>query len=165
MRIGHYGSYPWAGGVRGTLLTDRNAPTIPDELFRSPDALAAFKAREVLIDYTNHRGERETRRILPIGRSRWLDGEETVAAHKGVNYAIQGGAYDILAESMISIEDAGLGDAIYLAVHDELVVETEAAPDIRKIMQQPPARLCELAERTPILRTDSLDLGERWAEA
>jgi DNA polymerase-1 len=104
-------------------------------------------------------------RILPIGRSRWLDGEETVAAHKGVNYAIQGGAYDILAESMISIEDAGLGDAIYLAVHDELVVETEAAPDIRKIMQQPPARLCELAERTPILRTDSLDLGERWAEA
>jgi DNA polymerase-1 len=104
-------------------------------------------------------------RILPVGRSRWSDGEETVAAHKGVNYAIQGGAYDILAESMISIEDAGLGDAIYLAVHDELVVETEAAPDIRVLMQQPPERLCLLAERTPILRTDALDLGERWAEA
>lgn len=63
------------------------------------------------------------------------------------------------------MDEAGLGDAVYLAMHDELVVSTEAAEDVRKIMQEPPTRLIEIAQRTPVLRTDMLDLGDRWAEA
>lgn len=89
----------------------------------------------------------------------------SVAAYKGVNYTVQGSAYDILADSWLRIEQAGLGAAIYLSMHDELVVSSAAAHDIRKIMETPPARLCELSQRTPILRTDMKDLGERWAEA
>lgn len=88
-----------------------------------------------------------------------------VETHKGVNYFCQGGAYDVLAEAVIACEDAGLAEAIYLLMHDELVVSTAAAHDIRKIMETPPARLCKLAGRTPVLRTDLADLGERWAEA
>jgi hypothetical protein len=88
-----------------------------------------------------------------------------VETHKGVNYFVQGGAYDVLAEALIACELAGLGDAIYLAMHDELVVSTSAAHDVRKIMETPPARLIKLAGRTPILRTDMADLGERWAAA
>lgn len=89
----------------------------------------------------------------------------SVAVHKGVNYFVQGSAYDLLAEAEVRIINAGLGDAIYLPMHDELVVDAEAAHDIRKIMETPPERLCMLAKRTPKLRTDMAHLGERWAAA
>lgn len=90
-------------------------------------------------------------------------GPPTVAVHKAVNYFVQGGAYDVLAEAMIKVIEAGLDDGMYLAMHDELVVSTEIAPDVEKIMQTPPERLCLLARRRPVLRTDRADLGERWA--
>jgi DNA polymerase-1 len=89
----------------------------------------------------------------------------SVAVHKGVNYFVQGSAYDLLAEAEVRIIKAGLGDAIYLPMHDELVVDAEAAHDIRRIMETPPERLCMLAKRTPKLRTDMAHLGERWAAA
>lgn len=88
-----------------------------------------------------------------------------VAAYKGVNYTVQGSAYDMLADSWLRIEKAGLAEAIYLPMHDELVVSREAAEDIRKIMETPPERLCMIAGRTPVLHTDLKHLGERWAEA
>lgn len=103
-------------------------------------------------------------RILPVPLSTW-EGRASVATHKGINYTVQGSAYDLLAETLIGIEDAGLGDAVYLGMHDELIISTAAAGDIRKIMETPPPRLCEFAERVPILRTDRLDLGVRWAVA
>lgn len=89
----------------------------------------------------------------------------TVAAYKGVNYTVQGSAYDMLADSWVRIEKAGLAEAIYLPMHDELVVSRSAAEDIRKIMETPPERLCMIAGRTPVLHTDMKHLGERWAEA
>lgn len=89
----------------------------------------------------------------------------SVAVHKGVNYFVQGSAYDLLAEAEVRIIKAGLGDAIYFAMHDELVTDAEAAHDIRRIMETPPERLCMLAKRTPKLRTDMAHLGERWAAA
>ncbi len=100
-------------------------------------------------------------RILPIPMTSW-DGEPSVAAYKGTNYAVQGSAYDILAEAVIEIDEAGLGSAVQLLMHDEIVCSTDAAHDIRKIMETPPARLCELAGRVPVLRTDMTYLGDRW---
>jgi DNA polymerase-1 len=97
-------------------------------------------------------------RIVPVPMS-FYDGQLSVAAHKAVNYTIQGSAYDVLAETVIAIDDAGLSDAIYLAMHDELIVSTSAAADIQKIMETPPDRLCALAGRTPVLRTDRADMG------
>ena len=89
----------------------------------------------------------------------------SVQVHKGTNYFVQGSAYDLLAESMFEMERQGLGDALYFAMHDELVIDHAAAHDVRKIMETPPARLIQLAKRTPILRTDVAHLGERWAAA
>lgn len=89
----------------------------------------------------------------------------SVAVHKGVNYFVQGSAYDLLAESAVEMERQGFGDALYLFMHDEAVVDQEAAHDIRKIMETPPARLIELSKRVPILRTDMAHLGERWNAA
>lgn len=103
-------------------------------------------------------------RILPVPLGRY-DGKWSVMRHKAVNYFVQGSAYDVLAEAIIRVEEAGLAEAIYLAMHDELVVSTSAAEDVRRIMQTPPERLCWLAGRTPVLRTDMKNLGERWAVA
>lgn len=100
-------------------------------------------------------------RILPIP-SGWFDGEYSVQTHKGTNYFCQGGAYDILADSLLRIHKAGLADAVYWTMHDELIVDSEAAPDVRRIMETPPERLSFLARRTPVLKTDVLHLGERW---
>lgn len=105
-------------------------------------------------------------RILTIPMGRGFDGgPPSVATHKAVNYFVQGSAYDVLAEALIGVDETGLGDAVYLAMHDELVVSSDAAHDVNKIMSTPPERLCFLAKRTPVLRTDMAELGERWAAA
>lgn len=100
-------------------------------------------------------------RIVPIP-SGWYEGRFSVQAHKGVNFTFQGGAYDILAEAKIAIHNAGLRDAVYFSMHDEIIGAAEAATDLRRIMETPPARLCELTKRTPVLRTDMAHIGERW---
>ena len=92
-------------------------------------------------------------RIIDVDRDR---------AYKASNYLVQGSAYDILAEATVRVDEAGLGDAIQLTLHDEMIVDTEAATEIRQIMEQPPPRMVELAGRVPILRTDRADLGPRW---
>jgi DNA polymerase-1 len=100
-------------------------------------------------------------RIIPIPV-----GKFGVEAHKGVNYPCQGGQYDLIADALIRCEDAGLADAIYLTQHDEFVVSTSAAHDIRKILTVPAERLKFWAGgRQPVLRTDMKHLGERWADA
>lgn len=105
-------------------------------------------------------------RILSVPLGRGFDGgPPSVATHKAVNYTMQGGAYDILAEALVRIDAAGLGDAVYLTMHDEIIVSESAARDVEAIMQTPPDRLCFLAGRTPVLRTDYAVLGERWAVA
>ena len=55
-----------------------------------------------------------------------------------MNYYVQGSCYDLLAEALLEIHQQGLGDAVFVAVHDELVVATEAAGDIERIMLTPP---------------------------
>lgn len=102
-------------------------------------------------------------RILPIPSASYR-GQWGVMSHKGVNYFVQGSAYDLLAETLIRVKDAGLDKALYLAMHDELVVSKDAAHDIQRIMATPPERLIWMAGRTPVLRTDMAELGERWAK-
>lgn len=85
--------------------------------------------------------------------------------YKGSNFIVQGSAYDVLSESIVAIDDAGLSEGIYLSMHDELVVSKSIAREVAQIMVTPPARLCELAGRVPVLRVDSKDLGERWGDA
>lgn len=81
---------------------------------------------------------------------------------KSVNYVVQGSAYDVLAHTICEMERQGLGDHLQLALHDELVVDTPVAEDVRQIMVTPPAFLELWAERTPILRTDRADMGSTW---
>jgi DNA polymerase-1 len=94
-----------------------------------------------------------------------MSGRRRVQAHKGVNYFCQGGQYDLLADAMFRIVEAGLAEAVYFSMHDELIVSSSAAHDIRKIMERPAERLDMWAGQKTFLRTDLNPLGERWARA
>ena len=106
-------------------------------------------------------------RIMPIPNGPGFTREDPPSplAYRGINYLCQGSAYDVLAEALIRIDDAGLGDAVYFTVHDEVVCSTAAADEIAALMSTPSERLCQQAGRTPVLRVDRADLGERWSKA
>jgi DNA polymerase-1 len=110
-------------------------------------------------------------RIVPIPMGRgWVDeetgeiGPPSRAVHKGVNFFVQGSAFDVLMETVIKGDEAGLADTLYLTMHDEVVTSTDAAQEWEQIMRTPPERLVRLAKRVPVLRTDRADMGERWAK-
>lgn len=92
-------------------------------------------------------------RILPI---------DPGFGYKAVNYVIQGSAYDVLAATICTMEERGLGDHVMLAMHDELVVDTDVAAEVQEIMMTPPEFLSTWAERVPVLRTDRADMGTAW---
>lgn len=106
-------------------------------------------------------------RPLPLPASFRRD--DQFAGYKGINYLVQGSAYDLLAEALISIEDAGLAQALFVVVHDEIVVAADAADDVARIMTTPPPCLlnaARIAGRTglPVLRVGRSDLGHNWNE-
>ena len=103
-------------------------------------------------------------RVVPVPvYANKTTGEKTdVAGYKGVNYFVQGSAYDLLAEAIVAVHAAGLSDSVYLAVHDELVVDKDAADDVQRIMEKPCEAFIRAAERTPRVRTERVDVGVRW---
>lgn len=86
-----------------------------------------------------------------------------VASYKAVNYMVQGSAYDIMAASIIEMDRRGIAQHLQLAMHDELVVDTEVAAEVQEIMLTPPPELIKWSGRTPVLRTDSADMQHHWA--
>lgn len=82
--------------------------------------------------------------------------------YRAMNYIVQGTAYSMLSETINNIHAAGLDDAIILAIHDELVVDSEAKEEIQKIMVTPPQWLNDAAGRTVFLGSDSNDMGDHW---
>lgn len=155
---------------QGKRLTATKLGVSPEEAEEIKNAIFQPMAKVLQMTYTLRELARQHRmvptisgRILPIP-SGFYNGEYSVQTHKGVNFFVQGSAYDILADRTVECEKAGLGDAIYLLMHDEIVCSTDAAHDIRKIMETPPERLCRHSGRTPVLHTDMERLGQRWAK-
>ena len=91
-------------------------------------------------------------------------GNRAYMGWKGMNYLIQGSAYDLMAEAIYAIDQAGLGRSVCFAIHDEVVVEEWAADQVEKIMLTPPPDLIRAAGRTPVLRVGRGELGHHWAD-
>lgn len=92
-------------------------------------------------------------RILPVDHG---------GSFKAVNYVVQGSAYDVLAATICEMRERGISDHVQLAMHDELVVDTEVAAEVQDIMMNAPPFLEAWAGRRPILRTDKADMGSTW---
>lgn len=86
----------------------------------------------------------------------------TFVANGFLSHNCQGSAYDILAHTIVRMDEEGLGDHIQLAMHDEVVVDTEVAPEVQRIMEEPPPFLEAWAGRSMKLRTDRNDMGHCW---
>lgn len=100
-------------------------------------------------------GERE---LMSIGTS-----TRTLVANGYLSHNCQGSAYSVLSDTIVRLERAGLGDSIHLALHDELVVDTEAAEAVAEIMRTPPEFLQRwTGGRVPVFKTDTNHMGRTW---
>ena len=99
------------------------------------------------------------RKVLAIGTT-----TRTLVANGYLSHNCQGSAYSVLSDTIVRLERAGLGDSIHLALHDELVVDTEAAEAVAEIMRTPPEFLQKwTGGRVPVFKTDTNDMGTAWA--
>lgn len=102
-------------------------------------------------------------RIAPLERD-YRSGGRTYTGYRGVNYLVQGSAYDVLAEAIYAMAEVGIADHLRLAIHDELVVDTVVADEVERIMLTPPEDLIDAAGRVPVLRVGRADLGYHWED-
>lgn len=135
--------------------TEESAAQIKRQMFDAMKRSERWMAKVQEVAYTCGRTITAGGRILPVDEG---------GVFKAVNYTVQGSAYDVLAHTILETERLGLGDHIQLAMHDELVVDTEAADEVQRIMLTPPPFLVAWAERVPVLRVDRHDMGHAWAK-
>lgn len=133
--------------------------------------LSAMPATSKYMDQVRAMGEQSGKAITISGRVLEIDRDMETGryrAYKGVNYTCQGSAYDVLAETLVTLHSKGLSQHVQLAMHDEIVADTPAAREIQHVMQTAPDRLVwwanqRASNRIPVLRTDLNDMGNRWA--
>jgi DNA polymerase-1 len=87
---------------------------------------------------------------------------KVVASHKAVNFFCQGSNADLIYDAVLEAEAEGLGDALLLQMHDEILCDTAAGDDLERIMQTPPESLKRWTDHVPVIRTDRHDLGRSW---
>lgn len=104
--------------------------------------------------------------VTPIGDRELVSiqtSTRTLVADGYLSHNCQGSATDILHDTVVRMVEAGVSDHLQLAMHDELVVDTEAAEEVQRLMTTPPEFLTRWAGRVPVLRTDRADMGHAWA--
>lgn len=135
--------------------TEESAAQIKRQMFNAMRRCERWMSRVQEIAAVHGRVVTAAGRILPVDEG---------GIFKAVNYVVQGSAYDVLAHTIVTMEQRGLGDHLQLALHDELVVDTAVAAEVQQIMLTPPPFLIEWAQRTPVLRTDRADMEHHWAK-
>ncbi|WP_424936633.1 MULTISPECIES: DNA polymerase [Bacteria] len=100
-------------------------------------------------------GKREV--ITVSGRHLPLDRDRLYAA---TNYVVQSTARDLLAQAIVDIFDAGLGDTLLLPVHDELIAQADAA-DAEEVIHEI-GRLMESSFYSIPIVSDPEVYGRSW---
>lgn len=150
--------------ARGLGVSENDAAAIKSRVMGAMPMTARYMDQVKAFADQNGKAITISGRVLDIPRD-----PETgrFRGYKAVNYTCQGSAYDVLAETLVSLHRAGLSEYVHLAMHDELVVDTRAAAEVQRHMEIPPARLVwwanmRAANRVPVLRTDRNDTGRTW---
>ncbi|WP_371800877.1 DNA polymerase [Streptomyces sp. NBC_01732] len=112
------------GGGAGTIQRQTGAP-----MAEVQQALAAYDRVYPEIKRASGRWQREARatgmvHVSATGRRLPLDRDRTYAV---VNYACQSAARDVLGQSMLNMEAAGLLEFMRLPIHDEMLASVPAA--------------------------------------
>lgn len=90
-------------------------------------------------------------RVLSIPK----DPERGFLAYKSGNYVVQGTAYSMLSEVIAKLYDMGISDAIFLAVHDEIVLDASFRETIQGVMETAPEWLVKAAGHEVVLKSDA----------
>lgn len=105
-------------------------------------------------------------RVLRVPKSMpYADGQmpkDPFSGYKAGNYLVQGTAYSMLSESINEMHRRGIGDALYLAVHDEIIVAEEYVDEVREIMETAPGWLKQAVGSDVFLATDSNKMNGHW---
>ena len=112
------------GGGAATITRQTGAP-----LAQVKEAIAAYDATFPGIKRLGHDLQRQTGYgslpvITPSGRRLPLDRDRTYAA---TNYLVQSTARDLLAQALVDMDSAGLGEHLLLPVHDEIIAQCPEA--------------------------------------
>ena len=151
-------------GQGRALLANNLGVTEDDAAAIQTKVFAAMPATRSFLDALRNAGDQHRCIMTADGRLLTVptDPGGRVMGYKATNYFTQGSAYSVLSETINTLHKRGLGDAIRLAMHDELVVDTEAAPEVRKVMETAPDWLVEFSGGPVVLRTDANPLPFRW---
>jgi DNA polymerase-1 len=104
-----YGS--GARRIAGTIgKSEREAQKIIDGFFEAYPELGKFMAKV----------SREPLILSKSGRRTAIDPNRTYA---NTNYHIQGAARDLFADALLRLRAAGWGDALWLVIHDEIILQ------------------------------------------
>ena len=144
----------------GETHTEDDARRVQDNVFQAMPQTRRF------LDALRRDGETQRCIVTADGRRQAvpLDVTGKPMGYKGTNYFVQGSAYSVMSDAINRVAAAGLEDSIRLAMHDELVVDSEAAVEVQRIMEQPPEWLTNYAARAGsgavVLRTDAQPLED-----
>lgn len=128
------------GGGAPTLARQTGAPIdlVREAIAKYDSVYPEIKKFSRMLQRKAEYGKREV--VTVSGRHLPLDKDRLYAA---VNYVVQSTARDVIAESIVDIFDAGLGDHLMLPIHDEVLFQAPAADaeevgrEIGKIMTKP----------------------------
>ncbi len=111
---------------------------------------ARLRSREEGMPYTQS----------PLTNRRFIG--ETGKEYKLVNFTIQGMAAEILKTKLLELDAAGLGDALRLPVHDEVIVEVDNA-DVEETVHIMNSVMND-HDLLTIPLTAGVSIGDRWGE-
>lgn len=145
------------------LVTPDDARSLKESIFRAMPRTKQFLNQLRSIGERYRKVPTLAGRIVSVPMGFW-QGQLGVQTHKAINYVVSGSAYDLLADSVVACDDAGIADQLAFSMHDELVVDGDesVARDVQKIMATPSQRMVDVCKRTPVLRTDLAVMGDRW---
>ena len=108
------------GGGATTIVKQTGAPldSVKEALSAYDATFPGIKRFANSLQRRAQYGKKEV--VTPSGRHLPLDRDRLYAA---TNYVVQSTSRDILAQSIVEIFDAGLGDHLLLPVHDELIAQ------------------------------------------
>ena len=87
---------------------------------------------------------------------------DEIKTHVAVNHFCQGSAADVLMDTILRLDDAGVGHRMKMLIHDEVVCGEKDVELVKHIMSTPPKALAERAKITPFLRVDAQYMGQHW---
>lgn len=127
------------GGGAATLSRQTGAPIdLVREAVRAYDeTFPGIRRFGGLLQRRAELGKKEV--VTPSGRHLPLDRDRLYAA---TNYVVQSTARDVLAQAIVGLHDAGLGDYLLLPIHDEILAQApereaeEVASEIARVMSR-----------------------------